>query len=169
MKHVQGEFVYDRFLPSRTMRSGANPATPSGRACHMLFNNSTGAFALLLWNILAYPGGGNPVGAALTQTSAGTATGVTISPFISGGQIGPGQHLYGDGAFTAINPDLILGAVTGQTSWMVDKPVMALLPGWGCAVQVLTSGVALRLSFIWSYIDAAELYAYEIPGVEGHE
>lgn len=139
------------------MRSAYQPGNPTNLSTHILWNNSTGPSILVVRAVTTWDATLDRAMGGLVQATAGTHLGVE-SPFIAGGQIGPGQHYYQDTATVISNRDLLLCAPTVQPAWNWDFPICALQPGFGLAIQCSGATHPMSVGFFWEYLYPGDLY-----------
>lgn len=133
------------------MRGAVVITSPTHFATAALYNNSTGAYVLVVRDLNAVTNG-FPIVASLHGT-IGTHTG-TEAPLITGEAVGPGLVYSLDDA-SAITPDYALGSFTQ----FHDFPYAVIYPGWSLVVQDTVAAVTVPApyAFIWEYIEPDEL------------
>jgi hypothetical protein len=150
--------ILPRWNPYRCMRGQADPSGAPGRALVELYNNSTGADLLLLWNVVI-GNGGNPPGARAGIEQGHTATNAeTVGSLMSGEAIKPGL------LFSATNPaqltaDYMLNDGGGGTYLFgFPVPIAVLQPGFSFFMQVNgSSGNDIPVGFVWQAVHPEDL------------
>jgi hypothetical protein len=147
----------DHIRIARMGRSAYQSGTPTNLATHTLFNNSSGPNVLVVMRVSVWIATADLVVGGVTRAPAGAALGA-VSPFVTGGQPPAGLHYYADTASALTPVDFIPGPVTALNVWDLSFPLLALQPGFGFVIQNSVSAHAMPCSFVWAFLDPADLF-----------
>jgi hypothetical protein len=155
---MPGEFEnperrYRGFRPRQAASSYFVPTTPTNRATHSLYNNSTGSQWLVVRHIDAQSAGSCAGG--FQNNTIGSSSG-NVTTIVPNERTPPGQHFYQDVA--TISPyTFLFTAPNAVLMWSHDFPAAFIPPGWSFFIQALTSAAIVGVSFFWEYVFAEEV------------
>lgn len=121
-----------------------------------LFNNSLGAYYLIVRSIRVSCTTTEGVGLSYQNSKVGTAAGI-IENMIPTGATPPGQIAAIDSA-VQFPPDYSLQIIANQDAFLPhDFPIAVIEPGWSFVLQDLDKTFNLIASIIYEYITPDEL------------